>query len=65
MHKHSQTLKFRSAVVTVNNRSRSLNSSPNNVSMRVWCRKSHWFRKQSSEKAEFTFFNKDDDLEIS
>ena len=36
---------------------------PNNVYMRVWWRKSHWLRKQSSKKAEFTVFFKDDDFE--
>ena len=29
--------------------------------MQVWWRKTHWFRRQSSEKADFTFF-KDGDL---
>ena len=79
MHKRNfgQTLKLQSAVVTVNisamvtinKRSRSLNLinsflSPNNVSMQVWCRKPHWFRRQSLQKAEFTVFFKDDDLEM-
>ena len=53
-------VKLSIAVVAVNIRSRSLKSnsflSPNNVSMQVWCRKAHWFRRQSSEKAEFTGF---------
>ena len=70
MHKHNfgQTLKLQSAGVTMNIRSRSLNLinlflSPNNESMQVWCRKPHWFRRQSSEKAELTVF-KYDDLEM-
>ena len=28
--------------------------------LQVWWRKAHWFRTQSSEKAEFTVFNDDD-----
>ena len=70
MYKHNfgQTFNLQSAVVTVNIRSRLLKSnsflSPNNVSKQVWCRKAHWFRRQSSEKAEFTFFFLNDDLEM-
>ena len=30
--------------------------SVNNVSMQVWCRKFHLFRRQSSEKADLQFF---------
>ena len=64
-----QTLKLQSAVVTVNIKSMSFKCihsfllSQNNVSMQVWCIKPHWFRRQSSEKAEFTVF-KDDKLEM-
>ena len=28
--------------------------SSNNASMQFWWRKAHWFRRQSSEKADFT-----------
>ena len=63
MHKHNfgQTLKIQSAVVTLNILGQChqnlINSflSANNVSMQVWCRKIHWFRRQSSEKADFTY----------
>ena len=62
MHNHNfgQTLKLQNAVVIMNIRSRSLKSncflSPNNVSLQVWCRKTHWLRRQRSEKVEFTVF---------
>ena len=63
MHKHNfgQTLKIQSAVVTLNIRSRSLISnslflSANIVSMQVWCRKIHLFRRQSSGNGWFTVF---------
>ena len=72
MHKHNfgQTLKLQSAVVTVNIRSRLLNLinsflSPNNVSVQVWCRKTHWFTRQSSEKAKLTVFKDDVFCEIT
>ena len=56
--------KIQSAVVTLNMRSRSLKSnsflSANNVSMQVWCRKTHWFRTEL-RKAYFTVFFKDED----
>ena len=61
MHRHfGQTLKSQCAVVTVNIRSRSLKSneffsvSKQCISTQVWCRKTHWFRRQSSEKFDFT-----------
>ena len=73
MHKHNfgQTLKLQSAVATIDIRSRSSIHSfltPNNVSMQIWWRKSHWFRSKSSEKADFTGGGggggfKDDNLE--
>ena len=54
MHKHyfGQTLKLQSAVVTVNIRFMSLESKvlfsvSNNVSMHVWCRKTHSLRRKS------------------
>ena len=64
MHKHNlgQALKLQSTVVTLNIiRSRFENlinsfPSPKNVSVQVWWRKTHWFRRQSSEKADFTVF---------
>ena len=72
MHKHNfgQTLKLQSAVGTVNIRSRSLKSnSLFSASKQITCiyaslvQKKNWFRRQSSEKAEFAVFH-DDGLEM-
>ena len=63
MHKHNfdQTLKLQSDVVTLNIRSCHQNIIdsflfPKNVSMQVWWRSTQWFRRQSSEKGDFTDF---------
>ena len=70
MHKHNfgQTLKlqcfgYHEYKVKVIKIKLTLFLSPNNVSMQVWCRQTHWFRRQTLENAEFTVF-KDDDLEM-
>ena len=66
MYKHDfgQTLKLHSAVVTVNIRSRSLNSNSHfSVSKQITSiyaslvqKKTLWFRRKSSEKTELTSF---------
>ena len=61
IHNFGQTLKIQNTVVTLNIRSRSSKSTYlNTVSMQGWCSKIHWFRRQSSEKAEITVFRDGD-----